>query len=311
MSKFKVGDRVRKVTGYPFKGVVCATYDNEEKCCVKHADQWEHIFSDKQLDWDHPEYQYLDLLKEVLETGVHREGRNGGTRGLFAKQIRFNLKDGFPLLTTKRIHTKSVVGELLWFLRGSTKIKYLKDNGISIWDEWADENGELGPVYGKQWRDFGGIDQITNVIEQIKTDPYSRRHIVSAWNPAEVDQMALPPCHILFQFYVSDGKLSCHLYQRSADLFLGVPFNIASYALLTHLIARETGLDVGEVVLTFGDVHLYENHIEQAQEQLTRRPLMMPYLHITTDKGIFDLEIKDIEFHHYFPLPTIKAPVSK
>lgn len=326
MSKFKVGDKVRKITGYPFVGTVCAVYENEDKCCVKHKDRWEHIFSDKQLVPDHPEYQYLDLLQDVLDNGVYREGRNGGTYGVFGRQIRFNLADGFPLLTTKKVHWKSVVVELLWFIRGDTNTKYLTDRGVSIWDEWADENGDLGPVYGAQWRGWDAgvsykngasvhtwIDQLYSVVEQLKLDPNSRRHIVLAWNPADIEHMALPPCHCLFQFFVVNGRLSCQLYQRSADLFLGVPFNIASYALLTHLIAKEAGLQVGDFVHTFGDLHLYANHIEQAKEQIQRQPLPMPYITLPSNKSMFDetFEWTDIELHHYNHLPHIKAEVSK
>lgn len=340
MSRFRVGDRVRKTKGYPFSGTVCAVYETENKCCVKHIDKWEHIFSDDQLTYDHPEYQYLDMLKDVVTNGVYRQGRNGGTYGVFGRQIRFDLNDGFPLLTTKKVHFKSIAVELLWFLRGDTNIKYLNDNGVSIWNEWADVNGDLGPVYGSQWRSWPGaepifvpdelgrdsigydgtiirgnygvavIDQISNVIKSLKEDPNSRRHIVSAWNPALIDHMALPPCHCLFQFFVSDNKLSCHLYQRSADIFLGVPFNIASYALLTQLIAREVGLGVGEFIHTFGDLHIYENHLEQAAEQLINAPLPFPYVTIETNKGLFDLEFADIKLHHYNSHPGIKASVS-
>ena len=320
MSSFKVGDKVRKITGYPFSGIVCATYENEEKCCVKHKDKWEHIFSDKQLTLDHPEYQYLDLLSDIIENGVYREGRNGGTYGVFGRQIRFDLSSGFPLLTTKKVHWKSIVVELLWFLRGDTNIKYLQDHGVTIWDEWADKDGNLGPVYGKQWRSWPGvsadsqtrvwIDQISEVIASIKSDPYSRRHLVVAWNPTQIDGMALPPCHCLFQFFVENGKLSCQLYQRSADAFLGVPFNIASYALLTHLIARETGLRAGEFIHTFGDLHLYANHMEQAKTQIERRPFPMPYINIESNKGLFDLEFDDIMLYHYNSHAAIKAEVS-
>lgn len=288
----------------------------------------------------HPEYQYLDLLRDCLENGAYREGRNGGTFGLFGRQIRFDLSQGFPLLTTKRIFTKAVVTELLWFLKGSTNIGYLHDNGVTIWDEWADENGNLGPVYGAQWRFwmdyrkatfiegpheeqvavtndgfakgsyvFGTIDQIYNVIQGLKQDPYGRRHIVTAWNPADIPHMALPPCHCLFQFFVQDGKLSCQLYQRSADIFLGVPFNIASYALLTHLIARAVDLEVGEFVHTFGDVHLYENHVEQAKEQLSREPREFPQL-VLGSARMEALRPEDVTFDNYNPHPTIKAPVS-
>ena len=310
MSGFNVGDKVRKISGYPFSGVVCAVYQNEDKCCVKHNDKWEHIFSDKQLAFNYPEYHYLDLLQDILDNGVYREGRNGGTYGVFGRQIRFNLQEGFPLLTTKRIHFKSIVGELLWFLDGDTNIKYLNDNGIRIWDEWADENGDLGPVYGKQWRDFNGVDQIKDVINNLKTDPYSRRHIVTAWNPEQISSMALPPCHCLFQFFVEGNKLSCQLYQRSADSFLGVPFNIASYALLTHLIANEIGLEVGEFVHTFGDLHLYATHVEQAKEQLSRTPGKFPTITIPNDKGIFDITLEDVILNDYNPQAAIKAKVS-
>ncbi|HTN64152.1 MAG TPA: thymidylate synthase, partial [Devosia sp.] len=227
---------------------------------------------------------YLKLLSDILEHGTDRGDRTGtGTRSLFGYQMRFDLGQGFPLLTTKKLHIKSIVYELLWFIRGETNVRWLQERGVKIWDAWADENGDLGPVYGSQWRSWptpngGHIDQIANVIESIRTKPDSRRHIVSAWNPAEVDEMALPPCHCLFQFYVANGKLSCQLYQRSADTFLGVPFNIASYALLTHMVAQVTGLGVGDFVHTFGDVHLYSNHFEQAREQLTRTPRALPTL---------------------------------
>ena len=227
---------------------------------------------------DHPERQYLALLADILENGVQRGDRTGtGTLGVFGRQIRFDLAKGFPVLTTKKLHLRSIIIELLWFLKGETNIAYLKDNGVRIWDEWADENGELGPVYGKQWRSWAApngqsIDQIVNLVEGLKTNPNSRRHIVSAWNPADVEDMALPPCHCLFQFFVADGKLSCQLYQRSADVFLGVPFNIASYALLTLMVAKVVGLESGEFVHTFGDAHLYLNHLDQAREQLTREP---------------------------------------
>jgi len=330
VSKFKIGDKVRKITGYPFVGTVCAVYEAEDKCIVKHKDKWEHIFSDSQLVLDHGEYQYLDILKDVVDNGVYREGRNGGTYGVFGRQIRFDLSAGFPLLTTKKIHIKSVFGELLWFLSGSTNIKPLQDQGIRIWDEWADENGELGPVYGAQWRKWEGwgmrglglgpggpvkvllkFDQIKDLIANLKKDPYSRRHVVTAWNPAQIDEMALPPCHCLFQFFVQDGKLSCQLYQRSADIFLGVPFNIASYALLVHLIANEVGLEVGEFVHTFGDLHLYANHLEQAKKQLLRHPTPFPNIYIPSDKGIYDLIWSDIQVEDYDPHPAIKAKVSK
>lgn len=269
------------------------------------------------------EYQYLSLLNKCLGYGEKRETRSGPVRSLFGEQIRFNLGNGFPLLTTKRVHWKSVAVELLWFLRGDTNVNYLHDHGVTIWDEWADDKGELGPVYGAQWRGFGaywrdgccnegGDDQIANVIASIKRDPHSRRHIVTAWNPAEIDEMALPPCHMIFQFHVSnDGKLSCHLNQRSADIFLGVPFNIASYALLTHLVARECGLKVGDLVISFGDVHLYENHVPQAIEQLSRTPRELPELVITRGAGIFDVVWGDLSIFRYNPHPTIKAEVSK
>jgi len=267
------------------------------------------------------EHQYLDLLCDVLQNGVYREGRNGGTYGVFGRQIRFNLADGFPLLTTKKVHFKAIVVELLWFLRGDTNVKYLHDHGVRIWDQWADANGELGPVYGKQWRDWGDdgcqfIDQIRNVIDGLKRDPNGRRHIVTAWNPAEIDDMALPPCHCLFQFFAADGKLSCQLYQRSADLFIGVPFNIASYALLTHLIAREVGLGVGEFVHTFGDVHIYHNHVDQVRLQMGRSPRAFPGIVIDpvavpmSGKSLFDLEPTDIWVDDYNPHPAIKAEVS-
>ncbi len=260
---------------------------------------------------------YLDLLNDLLEHGTRKEDRTGtGTLSRFGHQMRFDLSKGFPCLTTKKLHLKSIVHELLWFLRGDTNIGYLKENGVRIWDEWADENGELGPVYGKQWRRWeapGGdtIDQVAGVVERIRRDPDSRRLIVSAWNPADVDRMALPPCHCLFQFYVADGRLSCQLYQRSADVFLGVPFNIASYSLLTMMIAQVTGLRPGEFVHTFGDVHLYSNHIEQAREQLTRQPRSLPSLEI--DPSV--REIEDFRFEHfrlvdYDPHPNIKAPVA-
>lgn len=315
---FKIGDKVRKIKGYPFSGKIVSVYADEDKCVVKHKDKWEHIFSSNQLTLDYEEYQYLDLLSEILEQGEYREGRNGGTYSLFGKQLRFNLSDGIPLLTTKKIHFKSVVGELLWMLRGDTNTKYLKDNGISIWDEWADENGDLGPVYGQQWRNFDyfrksncGIDQILNVIESIKKDPFSRRHIVSAWNPILLDDMALPPCHTMFQFYVSqDRKLSCQLYQRSGDAPIGIPFNIASYSLLTQLIAKETGLKVGEFIHTFGDVHIYANQVEGVTEQLSRMPFPKPYTQIDSNKSIFDLDISDIKLMHYNSHPTITFPVS-
>lgn len=311
MSKFKFGDKVRKITGYPFVGTVCATHEHEDKCVVKHAHKWEHIFSDKQLAYDHPEYQYLDLVTDVLENGDYREGRNGGTYSVFGRQIRFDLNEGFPLLTTKKMHWKGIVAELLWFLSGSTDNNVLVKQGVTIWNEWADPvSGELGMIYGHQWRNFGGVDQIAQLICNLKDDPYSRRHVVSAWNPVDLPEMALPPCHCLFQFYVVDGKLSCQLYQRSADAGLGVPYNIASYALLTHLIAREVGLGVGEFVHTFGDLHVYANHVDALKEQLTRTPLPAPYINIPSDKSLFDLEYADIKLMHYNSHPAIKMDVS-
>jgi len=261
--------------------------------------------------------QYHDLLRDILETGVKREDRTGvGTLGVFGRQMRFDLSDGFPLLTTKKLHLRSIIHELLWFLKGETNIAYLKENGVSIWDEWADEDGDLGPVYGKQWRSWAApdgrtIDQISGVVEQIRNTPHSRRMVVSAWNPADVDQMALPPCHCLFQFHVADGRLSCQLYQRSADVFLGVPFNIASYALLTMMMARVTGLDAGDFVHTFGDAHLYLNHLDQARTQLEREPRALPTMSIA-DRGqdIFSFTFEDFELSNYDPHPHIKAPVA-
>lgn len=260
---------------------------------------------------------YLNLIKDILDNGTFKEDRTGtGTISVFGRQIRFDLNEGFPLVTTKKLHLRSIIYELLWFLRGETNISFLKENKVSIWDEWADENGELGPVYGKQWRSWQApdgrkIDQIKNVIEQIKKNPDSRRHLVVAFNPADVDQMALPPCHAFFQFYVADKKLSCQLYQRSADVFLGVPFNIASYALLTHMVAQVTGLGVGDFVHTFGDAHLYRNHLEQAKLQLTRSPLPLPKLKLNPDvKDIFSFNFSDIEIVDYQSHPAIKAEVS-
>ena len=261
--------------------------------------------------------QYLNLLDIVLNDGTDRGDRTGtGTRSIFGHQMRFDLSQGFPVLTTKKLHLRSIIHELLWFLQGDSNIGYLKENGVSIWDEWADENGELGPVYGVQWRswptpDGGSIDQIAGVVEQIKSNPNSRRIIVSAWNPALVDQMALPPCHALFQFYVADGKLSCQLYQRSADIFLGVPFNIASYALLTMMMAQVCDLKPGDFVHTLGDAHLYANHFEQAREQLTRRPKSLPTMQINPDvKDIFAFRFEDFELVDYHPDAHIKAPIS-
>ena len=261
--------------------------------------------------------QYLDLMRHVHDNGIRKEDRTGtGTVSIFGYQMRFDLNDGFPLVTTKKLHLRSIIHELLWFLRGDTNIKYLKENGVSIWDEWADEQGELGPVYGHQWRswptpDGGAIDQISQVVEMIKTNPDSRRLIVSAWNPAEVEKMALPPCHALFQFYVAEGRLSCQLYQRSADIFLGVPFNIASYALLTMMMAQVTGLKPGEFVHTLGDAHLYTNHLEQARLQLSREPLPLPTMKINPEiKDIFDFKFEDFELSNYQSHPHIKAPVA-
>lgn len=261
--------------------------------------------------------QYHDLMKFVLENGTKKQDRTGtGTISVFGYQMRFNLEEGFPLLTTKKLHTRSIFHELLWFLKGETNISYLKENKVTIWDEWADENGNLGPVYGKQWRSWEAadgrtIDQITNVIEQIKKNPDSRRLLVIAFNPGDVDKMALPPCHAFFQFYVANGKLSCQLYQRSADIFLGVPFNIASYALLTHMVAQVCGLGVGDFVHTLGDAHLYSNHLEQAQLQLTRDFRPLPQLKLNPNvKNIFDFKYEDIEIVGYDPHPAIKAEVA-
>ncbi|MFE6966725.1 thymidylate synthase [Agromyces sp. NPDC057679] len=261
---------------------------------------------------------YEDLLRDVLENGTYKSDRTGtGTYSAFGRQIRFDLADGFPLITTKKVHWKSIAVELLWFLRGDSNIKYLHDHGVTIWDEWADENGDLGPVYGVQWRSWPNvdgaesIDQIKNVVQQIRTNPDSRRHIVTAWNPAEIEDMALPPCHALFQFYVADGKLSCQLYQRSADLFLGVPFNIASYALLTHLVAAQTGLEVGEFVWTGGDCHIYSNHLEQVHKQLTRAPYPYPELQIAENvDSIFDYRYEDLDIVGYEHHPAIRGKVA-
>lgn len=261
--------------------------------------------------------QYLDLLKYIRENGVQKGDRTGtGTQSVFGYQMRFNLNDGFPLLTTKKVHLRSIIHELLWFISGDTNIKYLHDNKVTIWDEWADENGDLGPVYGHQWRswptpDGGHIDQLANLMEQLKKNPDSRRHIISAWNVAEVDKMALPPCHSLFQFYVADNRLSCQLYQRSADVFLGVPFNIASYALLTMMIAQCCGYVPGDFVHTFGDVHIYSNHQEQVELQLSREPRPLPTMKINPDvKDIFSFKYEDFTLEGYDPWPAIKAPVA-
>lgn len=261
--------------------------------------------------------QYHDLLQHILDHGVKKEDRTGtGTISVFGYQMRFNLEDGFPLVTTKKLHLRSIIHELLWFLAGDTNVKYLKDNKVSIWDEWADENGELGPVYGKQWRSWttregGSIDQIKQVVETLKKNPDSRRIIVSAWNVEDIPNMALAPCHCLFQFYVADGKLSCQLYQRSADTFLGVPFNIASYALLTMMMAQVCGLKAGDFVHTFGDAHLYLNHLEQARTQLAREPRELPKMILNPDvKSIFDFKYEDFELVGYDPHPHIKAAVS-
>ncbi|KQW28803.1 thymidylate synthase [Rhizobium sp. Root274] len=262
-------------------------------------------------------HQYHDLLRHVLETGSDRGDRTGtGTRSVFGYQMRFDLADGFPVVTTKKLHLRSIIHELLWFLKGDTNIGYLRDNGVTIWDEWADEDGNLGPVYGAQWRSWpdyegGHIDQIARLIEGIKTNPNSRRHIVSAWNPALVDEMALPPCHCLFQFYVADGRLSCQLYQRSADIFLGVPFNIASYALLTLMVAQVTGLEPGEFIHTFGDAHLYANHFDQAKLQLTRTPKALPVMKLNPDvRDIFSFTYDDFTLIGYEADSSIKAPIA-
>ena len=261
--------------------------------------------------------QYLNLLDRILNEGTQKHDRTGtGTISLFGHQMRFNLEEGFPLLTTKKLHTKSIIHELLWFLRGDTNVRYLQENGVRIWNEWADENGDLGPVYGHQWRSWpdyngGTIDQIKNAVDMIKHNPDSRRILVSAWNPAEIEKMALPPCHCLFQFYVADGRLSLQLYQRSADTFLGVPFNIASYALLLMMMAQATGLKAGDFIHTTGDTHLYLNHIEQANLQLTRTPRKLPVMHLNPDvKDIFDFKYEDFTLEGYDPWPHISATVS-
>ncbi len=261
--------------------------------------------------------QYLELLKHVLESGTPKSDRTGtGTRSLFGYQMRFDLREGFPLLTTKKLHVKSIIHELLWFLSGDTNVRYLQENGVRIWNEWADENGDLGPVYGYQWRhwrrrDGSEVDQIRQLVEGLRQAPDSRRHIVSAWNVGELDEMALPPCHLLFQFYVADGKLSCQLYQRSADIFLGVPFNIASYALLTMMVAQVTQLEPGDFVHTLGDAHLYNNHLEQAQLQLSREPRALPTMRINPAvDSIFGFQLADFTLDGYDPHPHIKAPIS-
>lgn len=261
--------------------------------------------------------QYQQLLQHILDTGVHKSDRTGtGTISTFGYQMRFNLQEGFPLVTTKKVHLKSIIHELLWFLKGETNVAYLKENGVSIWDEWADEDGELGPVYGKQWRSWEGprgevIDQVSDVISQIKKNPDSRRLIVSAWNVADLPKMALMPCHTLFQFYVAENKLSCQLYQRSADVFLGVPFNIASYALLTLMVAQVCDLEPGDFIHTFGDVHIYNNHLEQVKLQLSRTPFPLPTMKLNPEiKNIFDFKYEDFKLEHYQSHPAIKAPVA-
>jgi thymidylate synthase len=270
---------------------------------------------------DHPERQYLGLLADIMTNGVERGDRTGtGTLGVFGRQMRFDLSRGFPLLTTKKLHLKSIILELLWFLRGDTNVRWLQERGVKIWDEWADEAGELGPVYGRQWRSWTApdgrvIDQISAVVESLKTNPNSRRHIVSAWNPADVEDMALPPCHCLFQFFVAPdgeggGKLSCQLYQRSADVFLGVPFNIASYALLTQMMAQVVGLQPGEFIHTFGDAHLYLNHLDQAKEQLRREPLPFPTLKLAPKRDLFAFDYEDFTVEGYQAHPGIKAPIA-
>ncbi len=261
--------------------------------------------------------QYLNLMTHILENGVEKEDRTGtGTKSVFGYQMRFNLSENFPVLTTKKLHLRSIIYELLWFLNGDTNVKYLNDHGVSIWNEWADENGELGPVYGHQWRswpapDGSAVDQISLLVDQIKNNPDSRRHIVSAWNVPEVNKMALPPCHTMFQYYVSEGRLSCQLYQRSADVFLGVPFNIASYALLTLMMAQVTGLEAGDFIHTFGDAHLYLNHMDQVELQLSRTPKELPTIKINDSiKSIFDFDFEDFELQNYNPYPGIKAPIA-
>jgi thymidylate synthase len=263
------------------------------------------------------EQQYLDLVAEVLEHGTRKSDRTGtGTLSVFGRQLRFGLEDSFPLLTTKKLHLKSILCELLWFLRGDTNVRWLQERGVTIWDEWADENGELGPVYGYQWRhwraaDGKEVDQIANLIQSLRHKPDSRRHVVSAWNPADIDRMALPPCHLLFQFYVAGGRLSCQMYQRSADLFLGVPFNIASYSALTLMVAQVTGLQPAEFILTLGDAHLYLNHLEQAREQVTRKPRAFPRLRLNAAvRELFEFRYEDFTLENYDPHPAIKAPIA-
>jgi thymidylate synthase len=263
------------------------------------------------------EQQYLDLVAEVLEHGTRKSDRTGtGTLSVFGRQLRFGLEDSFPLLTTKKLHLKSILCELLWFLRGDTNVRWLQERGVTIWDEWADENGELGPVYGYQWRhwraaDGKEVDQIANLIQSLRHKPDSRRHVVSAWNPADIDRMALPPCHLLFQFYVAGGRLSCQMYQRSADLFLGVPFNIASYSALTLMVAQVTGLKPAEFILTLGDAHLYLNHLEQAREQVTRKPRAFPRLRLNAAvRELFEFRYEDFTLENYDPHPAIKAPIA-
>jgi thymidylate synthase len=268
------------------------------------------------MNFNPGEQQYLDLLAELLEHGARKTDRTGtGTLSLFGRQMRFSLQDSFPLLTTKKLHLKSIIYELLWFLSGNTNVRWLQERGVTIWDEWADPQGELGPVYGYQWRhwktpDGREIDQITHVVDSLRRSPDSRRHMVVAWNPADVDKMALPPCHALFQFYVADGRLSCQMYQRSADVFLGVPFNIASYALLTLMIAQVTGLAPGEFVLALGDAHLYLNHVEQAREQLARAPRPFPRMRVAPRTDLFTFQYEDFAIEGYEPHPAIKAPIA-
>jgi thymidylate synthase len=307
---------------------LCSPHISVRKRAKHHARRNQKILSNKKFSFANADHrdkisfvrQYHDLLRLVLENGRDRKDRTGtGTLSVFGAQTRFDLRDdgpGFPLLTTKKLHIKSIIYELLWFLRGDTNIRYLNEHGVTIWDEWADENGELGRVYGAQWRDWRGadgvrVDQIDNLIAQIKSNPQSRRLIVSAWNPAEIDQMTLPPCHVLFQFYVQDGELSCQLYQRSCDLFLGVPFNIASYSLLTMMLAQAVDLTPGDFVHTFGDLHLYKNHLDQAREQLSRECRPLPRLKLNPAvKNIHDFKFEDFELVGYEPHPSIKAPIA-